>query len=258
MSLKGIEGKVAVITGGASGLGEATANRLATEGAKLVLVDIDGDAVAAAAERVGGDAISVTADVSTEDGVASYVQAALDAHGRIDLFFNNAGIEGRTAPMVDADIEWFDKVIAVNLRGAYLGLQHVLRAMRDQGDGGAIVNTSSVAGLRGFAGLSPYTASKHGIMGLTKAAAIEAAEFGVRVNAVNPGPISTGMMDRIETGMSEGGDTQAVHEQFESLNPMGRYGTPDEVANLVVWLLSDEASYSSGCANLVDGGLTAS
>ncbi|MEX0831119.1 MAG: SDR family oxidoreductase [Nitriliruptoraceae bacterium] len=258
MSLTGIEGKVAVITGGASGLGEAAAHRLAAEGAKVVLVDIDGDAVAAAAESVGSGAISVTADVSTEEGVANYIKAALDAHGRIDLFFNNAGIEGRTAPIADAEIEWFDKVIAVNLRGVYLGLQSVLRTMRDQGDGGAIVNTSSVAGLRGFAGLAPYTASKHGVMGLTKAAAIEAAEFGVRVNAVNPGPISTGMMDRIETGLSNGGDTQAVHDQFASLNPMGRYGTPDEVANLVAWLLSDEASYSSGCAYLTDGGLTAS
>lgn len=258
MSLEGIEGKVAVLTGGASGIGEATADRLAVEGARIVLVDIDGDAVAAAAKRVGFDAISVTADVSTEDGVESYVRAALDAHGRIDLFFNNAGIEGRTAPIVDGEPEWFDKVIAVNLRGVYLGLQHVLRTMRDQGDGGAIVNTSSVAGLRGFAGLAPYTASKHGVMGLTKVAAVEAAEFGVRVNAVNPGPISTGMMDRIETGLSGGGDRQAVHEQFQSLNPMGRYGTPDEVANLVAWLLSDESSYSSGCAYLVDGGLTAS
>lgn len=258
MSLKGIDGKVAVITGGASGLGEATARRLASEGAKLVLVDIDNEAVAAAAKRIGHDAISVAADVSTEEGVASYVKAALDAFGRIDLFFNNAGIEGRTAPIVDADIEWFDRVIAVNLRGVYLGLQHVLRVMRDQGDGGAIVSTSSVAGLRGFAGLAPYTASKHGVMGLTKSAAIEAAEFGVRVNAVNPGPISTSMMARIETSLSEGGDTEAVHEQFANLNPMGRYGTPDEVANLVAWLLSDESSYSSGCAYLVDGGLTAS
>lgn len=149
-------------------------------------------------------------------------------------------------------------MIAVNLRGAYLGLQHVLRAMRDQGDGGAIVNCSSVAGLRGFAGLAPYTASKHALMGLTKAAAIEAAAFGVRVNAVNPGPITMGMMDRIELSLAEDGDQAAVHDQFTSLNPMARYGTPEEVANLVAWLLSDEASYCSGCAYLVDGGLTAS
>jgi NAD(P)-dependent dehydrogenase (short-subunit alcohol dehydrogenase family) len=258
MALTGIEGKVAVVTGGAGGLGTAAASRLAAEGARLVLVDIDGEAAEAAAKQIGSGTIGVAADVSTEDGVASYVRAALDAHGRIDLFFNNAGIEGRTAPIVDAELEWFDRVIAINLRGVYLGLQHVLRVMRDQGDGGAIVNTSSVAGLRGFAGLAPYTASKHAVMGLTKTAAIEAAEFGVRVNAVNPGPISTEMMHRIEMSLSEGDDLKAVHEQFEGLSPMARYGTPEEVANLVAWLLSDEASYSSGCAYLVDGGLTAS
>lgn len=258
MSLAGIEGKTAVITGGAGGLGEATATRLVAEGAKVVLVDIDREAVEAAAERVGSGASSVEADVSTEDGVASYVQAAMDEHGSIDLFFNNAGIEGRAAPFPDVDVDWFDKVIAVNLRGVFLGLRQVLRAMRDQGTGGAIVNTSSVAGLRGFAGLTPYTASKHGVMGLTKVAAIEAAEFGVRVNAVNPAPIATEMMNRIESDMSGGGDTGAVHDQFVGLIPMGRYGTSTEVANLVAWLLSEEASYVSGCAYPVDGALTAS
>lgn len=258
MTLAGINGKVAVITGGAGGIGEAVANRLAAEGAKLVLVDIDGEAVEAAAKRVGSGAIGVAADVSTEEGTATYVDAALEAHGRIDLFFNNAGIEGHSAPIPDAEIAWFDRVIAVNLRGTYLGLQHVLRAMRDQGDGGAIVNCSSVAGLRGFAGLAPYTASKHAVMGLTKVAAIEGAAFGVRVNAVNPGPITTGMMDRIERSMSGEVDQEAVHDQFANLNPMARYGTPEEVANLVAWLLSDEASYCSGTSYLVDGGLTAS
>ncbi len=258
MTLMGISGKVAVITGGAGGIGETVARRLDAEGAHLVLVDIDGAAVDAAAKRVGPDAIGVAADVSTDEGVRSYVEAALDEHGRIDLFFNNAGIEGRSVPIVDADIDWFDRVIAVNLRGVYLGLQHVLRVMRDQGEGGSIVNTSSVAGLRGFPGLAPYTASKHGVMGLTKSAAIEAAEFGVRVNAVNPAPISTGMMDRIEKDISQGGDQQEAHDQFASLVPLGRYGTPEEVANLVAWLLSDEASFASGCAYPIDGGLTAS
>ncbi len=258
MKLAGIAGKVAVITGGAGGIGEAVAVRLAAEGAHLVLVDIDTEAVEAAAKRIGSGAIGVTADVSTEAGVTGYVKAALDEFGRIDLFFNNAGIEGRSAPIADAEIEWFDRVIAVNLRGVYLGLHHVLRTMREQGDGGAIVNMSSVAGLRGFAGLAPYTASKHGVMGLTKAAAIEGAEFGVRVMAVNPGPISTGMMDRIERDMSVEVEQEVVHDQFAQLNPMGRYGTPEEVANLVAWLLSDEASYIAGCAYPVDGGLTAS
>lgn len=258
MEFTGLTDKVAIVTGGAGGIGEAVATRLAAEGARLVLVDIDSEAVDAAAKRVGSDAIGVQADVSTEAGVTSYVDAALAEYGRIDLFFNNAGIEGRSAPIADAEMEWFDKVIAVNLRGVYLGLHHVLRAMREQGDGGAIVNSSSVAGLRGFAGLAPYTASKHGVMGLTKVAAIEGAEFGVRVNAVNPGPISTGMMDRIEKDMSGGGDPEPVHDEFAGLNPMGRYGAPEEVANLVTWLLSGEASYVSGAAYAVDGGLMAS
>lgn len=188
MSIQGMQGKVAIITGGAGGIGEAVGARLVAEGAKVVLVDIDGDAVSAAAQRLGSGMVGVAADVSTEEGVASDVEAALDAHGRIDLFFNNAGIEGRTVPIVDADVAWFDRVIAVNLRGVYMGLQPVLRVMRDQGDGGAIVNMSSVEGLRGFPGLAPYTTSK-GVMGLTKTAAIEAASFGVRVTAINPGPI---------------------------------------------------------------------
>lgn len=250
--------KVAVITGGAGGIGEAVATRLANEGAKVVLVDINGDAATAAAERIGHGAVAVTADVSTEDGVASYVAAAKEAFGRIDLFFNNAGIEGKVAPTVDADVADLDKVLSINVRGVYLGLQHVLRQMSEQGDGGAIVNTASVAGIRGSAGLAPYVASKHAVMGLTKSIAAEVAPLGIRVMSVNPGPISTGMMDRIEKGVVGDGDQAAAHEQFASMSPMGRYGTVEEVAALVCFLLSDEASFMAGGPNVVDGGLTTS
>lgn len=250
--------KVAVITGGAGGIGEAVSTRLANEGAKVVVVDINGDAATAAAERIGHGAVAVTADVSTEDGVASYVAAAKEAFGRIDLFFNNAGIEGKVAPTVDADVADLDKVLSINVRGVYLGLQHVLRQMSEQGDGGAIVNTASVAGIRGSAGLAPYVASKHAVMGLTKSIAAEVAPLGIRVMSVNPGPISTGMMDRIEKGVVGDGDQAAAHEQFASMSPMGRYGTVEEVAALVCFLLSDEASFMAGGPNVVDGGLTTS
>jgi 3alpha(or 20beta)-hydroxysteroid dehydrogenase len=257
MPLRGIADKVAVITGGAGGIGEAVGQRLVDDGAWVVLVDIDEAAAKAAAERISEkQAIGVAADVSTEEGTRRYIEAAIEKFGRIDLFHNNAGIEGKVMPIADADPAWFDKVIAVNLRGVYLGLHYVLRQMREQGHGGSIVNTASVAGLRGFAGLGPYVASKHAVMGLTKSAALEAAEFNVRVNAVCPGPISTGMMDRIERDI--GGDQQEVHAQFESLNPLARYGTPSEVAALVAWLLSDESTFCTGSGYTVDGGTVAS
>ena len=250
--------KVAVVTGGAGGIGEAVATRLAEEGAKVVVVDINGDAVDAAAERIGHGARAVTADVSTEDGVAGYVNAAVEAFGRIDLFFNNAGIEGKVAPILDSDVADLDKVLAINVRGVYLGLQQVIRQMADQGDGGAIVNTASVAGLRGSPGLAPYVASKHAVMGLTKSIAAEVGTMGIRVTSINPGPIGTNMMDRIERGVAGAdGDPRAVHEQFASMNPLERYGTIEEVAAVVCFLLSDDASFVNSGPNVVDGGMTA-
>src|SRR5215469_6680239 len=187
----GFDGKVAVITGEAAGFGLAVASRLAAEGARLVLVDWAADALKQAAAAIDGS-LPVVADVSKEADVDGYVQAAVDAHGRIDLFFNNAGIEGRMAPMTELSVDDFDRVIAVNCRGVWLGLRAVLRVMKQQSSG-AIVNTASMAAIRGSATFSPYVASKHAVAGLTRCAALEGAPFGIRVNAVAPGHIDTRM-----------------------------------------------------------------
>jgi len=248
-------GKVAVVTGAAAGFGLAVSLRLAAEGARLVLVDRAADPLTEAATAIE-DALPVVADVSQEADVESYVQAAVAQHGRIDLFFNNAGIEGRMAPMTELSVEDFDRVLAVNCRGVFLGLRAVLRVMKEQ-QSGAIVNTASMAAIRGAATFAPYVASKHAVAGLTRCAALEGAPFGIRVNAVAPGHIDT-RMARALTAQINPADPDSVFEQTASRVPLGhRYGTPQEVANLVLWLLSDEASYVSGTTQLIDGALNA-
>jgi 3alpha(or 20beta)-hydroxysteroid dehydrogenase len=249
------DGQVAVVTGAAAGFGLAVATRLAAEGARLVLVDRAADALTDAAASLDGS-LPVVADVSQEDQVDAYVQAALDAHGRIDLFHNNAGIEGRMAPMTELSVEDFDQVMAVNARGVFMGLRAVLRVMKRRGSG-AIVNTASMAGIRGAATFSPYVASKHAVVGLTRCAALEGAPFGVRVNAVAPGHIDT-RMARALTAQIDPDDPDGVFRRVSESIPLGRrYGTAEEVANLVVWLLSDEARYISGATHLIDGALNA-
>jgi NAD(P)-dependent dehydrogenase (short-subunit alcohol dehydrogenase family) len=201
----------------------------------------------------------VAADVTDEAAVVRYVAEARDRLGRIDGFFNNAGIEGDVAPIPAYPIEAFDRVVAVNLRGVFLGLKHVIGAMATSG-GGAIVNTASVAGLVGVGGISPYIATKHAVVGLTKVAAVEGAAINVRVNAVCPGPIESRMMSSLETGaMGLLGlpDQATAKAGFTQLVPGGRYGTVDEVAAVVDFLLSPAASYISGASIPVDFGLTA-
>jgi NAD(P)-dependent dehydrogenase (short-subunit alcohol dehydrogenase family) len=248
------ENKVAVVTGAAAGFGRAVATRLAAEGARLVLVDRAADALAETAATIDG-ALPVVADVSQEADVDGYVQAATAAHGRVDLFFNNAGIEGRMAPMTELSVADFDRVLAVNTRGVFLGLRAVLRVMKPQGSG-AIVNTASMAGIRGAATFSPYVAAKHAVIGLTRCAALEGAPFGIRVNAVAPGHIDT-RMARDLTAQIDPDDPAGVYQRTAAAIPLGRYGTAEEVASLVVWLLSDEASYLSGATHLIDGALNA-
>jgi 3alpha(or 20beta)-hydroxysteroid dehydrogenase len=235
-------------------MGTAAARRLLADGAHVVLVDRDEGALARVAAELGS-VTAVVADVTDEAAVAGYVRRAMAEHGAIDLFFNNAGIEGRLAPITELDVSDFDRVIAVNLRGVFLGLREVMRRMKEQGRGGAIVNTASMGGLKGGTLFGPYVASKHAVIGLTRTAALEGGPFGIRVNAVAPGHIDTRMArDLVRQRFPD--DPEAAMAARAAQIPLKRYGTAEEVANLVAWLLSDDASYVSGSVSTIDAGLT--
>lgn len=256
-------GKVALVTGGGGGIGRAAAIAFARGGAKVMIVDRDGTTAEnsmAAAAAVGGpagaEARSATADVTRSAEVRGYVQATLDAWGRIDCFFNNAGIEGVVAPIQDYEEADFDAVIGVNLKGVFLGLRHVLPVMVGQGSG-AVVNTASTAGLFGGPGMPAYTAAKHGVLGLTKVASADVGRYGVRVNAVCPGPVETRMMRSLEQQRNPT-DPQAVHAALSASAPSGRYTMPDEIANTVLFLCSDLAGNLTGTHLVVDGGRSGS
>ncbi len=242
-------GRVAVVTGGATGIGRAAVEQFASGGAAVVVADLDVDGGAAVAESVragGGTARFIPTDVTDPDSVTAMVATAVDDHGRLDLAFNNAGTSGSYAPVADADLAAWDRTVALNLTGVFLCLRAVIPAMVASG-GGAIVNTSSAAGQMGFAGLSAYVASKHGVIGLTKSAALENARTGVRVNAVLPGTVRTPMLEGFA------GSDDAL-EAMGRTAPMRRLGEPTEIAAAVVWLCSDAASYVTGHALAVDGG----
>jgi len=250
--------KVALITGAGNGIGRAAALDFARGGAKVVAVDRDAaaaQAVASAIVQQGGAALAITADVTRSEQVQGYVARTLDEYGAIDCFFNNAGIEGTIAPIAEYDEAVFDAVIAVNLKGVFLGLRHVLPVMIGQGRG-AVVNTASIAGLLGAPKMSAYVASKHAVVGLTKVAAGEVSGQGVRVNAVCPGPIDTRMIQDLNRQMNPS-DPDSVRASYEASIPIGRYGTADEVANVVLFLCSDLASNVTGAQYTVDGGRTA-
>lgn len=252
------ENKVVIITGGAGGIGRAAAVRFASEGADVVVVDLPNsqlDEAVAAVDQVGGRALAVGADVTVAAEVEGYVAEAVRRFGGVDLLFNNAGIEGFIGSMLAYPEEIFDKVLAVNVKGVWLGMKAVAPAMRERG-GGAIVNTASVAGLRGTPTIIAYGASKHAVVGMTRSAAVELARDKIRVNAVCPSPIETRMMRALERGINPDAP-EAVREQMMARMPLGRYGEPEEVAALVAYLCSDDASYITGGIYPVDGGSTA-
>lgn len=252
MMLRGLDGKVAIVTGGGSGMGAATSRRLVEEGAQVAVVDLDEGAAKDVAASLDGDAIAVGADVSTEQGVDTYVRSTVDAFGRIDLFHNNAGYGGRLVPLWEMSVEEFDKTMAVNTRGVFLGLRAVLRQMAAQGDGGAIVNTASVSGLRAVPGQGGYVPSKHACVGLTKVAALDAGPLNVRINAVCPGLVQTPMLQGLVDEIGP-----EILDMMLTQVPAGRKAEAHEVSNLVAWLLSEEASYVNGSILTIDGGISA-
>jgi NAD(P)-dependent dehydrogenase (short-subunit alcohol dehydrogenase family) len=248
-----VQGKIALVTGGGSGIGRATAMKLVREGAKVMIADYmpeGGERTVKMLKEAGGDAAFVHADVSIAKQVEMIVAKTVETYGRLDCAFNNAGIEGRYTNTVECDEEIFDRTIAINLKGVWLCMKYEIPQMLKQG-GGSIVNAASVAGLVGFAGMPHYNASKHGVVGLTRTAALEFATQNIRVNCTCPGVIRTPMIERML-------DNRAFTEEEVNANaPIGRMGKPEEIAEAVVWLLSDRASFVTGHPMALDGGWTA-
>ncbi|MCH7323967.1 SDR family oxidoreductase [Solibacillus sp. MA9] len=247
------EGKVVLITGAAGGIGKETARLFAEQGAKLSLVDMDAQALESLVNELDlKDYLLQTADVTSEEQVQNFVLQTKEKYGKIDVFFNNAGIEGKIASIVETTEENLDKVLSVNIKGVFFGLKHVMATMMKQ-KFGSIINTSSITGLKGSLGLAPYSASKHAVLGLTKTAALESAGMGIRVNAICPGYVETRMMQSIEQGRGPEYANQ-MRERALSKVPMNRYAQSHEIAELVLFLASDKATFITGSHYLIDGG----
>jgi NAD(P)-dependent dehydrogenase (short-subunit alcohol dehydrogenase family) len=249
-----LQGKIALVTGASAGIGRAAALTMAREGAKVLVADMvedKGNETVKLIKEAGGEAAFTKCDVSRASEAEALVAAAVKTFGRLDCAFNNAGIGGQIARTADYTEEEFDRIIAVNLRGVWLCMKYELRQMIKQGNGGAIVNTASAAGLVGSHGMPAYTASKHGVVGLTKTAALEYARANIRVNAVCPGVIDTAMV----AGMVS--SHPRLKDILVGAEPIARMGQPAEVAEAATWLLSDAASFVTGCAMPIDGGMTA-
>ncbi|MDP4004079.1 glucose 1-dehydrogenase [Methylobacterium sp. NEAU K] len=240
-------GKVAFVTGAASGIGRATAVAFAGEGARVALVDRTEDALRHTAQAIrdaGGEPLTIACDVSRPDEVEAAVARTVAAFGRLDIAFNNAGVENTAAPVAEIALDAWDRILDINLRGTFVCMKHEIAQMLRQG-GGVVVNTSSGAGIRGVAGGASYAASKHAVIGLTKSAALDYAKSRIRVNAILPGNIETPMMDRFT-----GGDLQKAID----LEPVGRLGRPEEIAEAVLWMSSDLGAFVTGASISVDGG----
>ena len=251
--MKEFEGKVALVTGGGSGIGRATSLAFAREGAKVVIGNRNvqrGEETVAMIQKAGGTASFKKTDVLVTKDIEALVDYAVKTYGGLDLAFNNAGVEGDVAPLIEQTEANYDAVMNVNVKGVWLSMKYEIPRMLERG-GGAIVNCSSVAGLIGFPNLAIYMASKHAVIGLTKVAAIEYSAQGIRINAVNPAVIDTEMVDRLAEGLSM---KKADLVQF---HPIGRLGRVEEVAEAVLWLCSDKSSFVTGHSLIVDGGFTA-
>lgn len=249
----GLEGKVVLVTGGTSGIGRDTAVLFAKAGAKVVVAgrrELEGEETIQLIRAAGSDGLFVRTDVSKASQVDALIQGTVEKFGRLDVAFNNAGIESVRAPIVRQSEEDWDRTIDINLKGVWLCLKYEIRQMLKQGGGGAIVNMASIIGLIGSAGVAAYSASKHGVIGLTKTAALENAKSGIRINAVCPGFTETPMADRTLRA-------PAVRKYVLSCHPIGRFGKPLEIAEAVVWMCSDRASFMTGQSLVLDGGFLA-
>ena len=248
--------KVAVITGGAGGIGQGAAKRFAAEGANVVIADLAEEALDEAVRAIGSNRVSAcVADVTKANDNERLFEVAAERYGGVDIFLANAGIEGVVKPIVETPEEDFDRVIAVNVKGVWLGLKSAIPALAKRG-GGSIVITSSVAGISPTPGIAPYGTSKHAVIGLMRAAARECAPMNIRVNTVNPSPVETRMMRSLESGMSPD-DPEAARERIASTIPLGRYAEPDDIAKVMLFLASDDAAFLTGGIYKADGGSSA-
>ena len=251
MTKKRMENKVALVVGGSTGIGRATAVAFAKAGAKVVVAsrgEKRGQETVELVKQAGTEGLFIQTDVSDKSSVKNLIEQTINKYGRIDAAFNNAGIEGKTAPLIETDEDDFDSIINVNLKGVYLCLKYQIAAMLETG-GGAIVNTASIGGVIGFPNTAIYCASKHGVIGLTKTAALELAKSNIRVNAIAPGAVQTDLLNRMSGG-------EEAAEAIAQAIPNGRISSPDEISGAVIWLCSDEATYVNGHTLVIDGGFT--
>jgi NAD(P)-dependent dehydrogenase (short-subunit alcohol dehydrogenase family) len=255
-----LQDKVAIVTGAGSGIGKACAVALAAEGAAVITADIDAAGVAATAKLItaqGGRAHCLAADVTSDADMAALAALAFSQFGRLDIAVNAAGGGSRRGPLGKLAEDDFDMMIGLNLKGTFLAMRHQLARLAEQGQGGSVINIASTAGVRGVRNSSLYSAAKHGVIGLTRCAALDYAEAGIRVNAVCPGAIDTPQFDRILASKFPGAARADALASMKDVYPLGRVGAPQEVADMVVWLAGDRASYVTGQALVIDGGFTA-